>query len=135
PTETQHAASLLASEHRDWEAFLISDSEEKALVAGQPGLWLGPQRTETLVLCAGPTQLPDGFQSIADFYSQTDLRSGRNNLFRGLLSEAGIALGGGTQILRWVHAESDLQAEEQCWLFGRASSSRSMTLAPGCKFE
>jgi cytoskeletal protein CcmA (bactofilin family) len=118
--ETQHAASLPA---------------EHVLYVAEAGLWQGPMRTEVLVICAGPTQLPDGFQALADFYSQNDMRCGRSNLFRALLGEARIVLGSGTQILRWIHAESDLVAEEHCTLFGRASAARSLTLAPECKFE
>jgi hypothetical protein len=108
---------------------------DKVLIISQPGVWRGPMRTEVLVICAGPIQLPDGFQSLGDFYSQNDINSGRNNFFRALLSEARIVLGPGTQVLRWIHAESDLSAEEHCTLFGRASAARSLTLAPECKFE
>jgi hypothetical protein len=108
---------------------------DHVLNVAEPGLWQGPMRTEQLVVCGGPTQLPDGFQSLGDFYSQSDIQSGSNNFFRALLSEAGIVLGSGTQTLRWVHAESDLVAGEHCALFGRASSARSLTLAPECKFE
>lgn len=109
--------------------------DRDVLYVADPGVWHGPMRTEVLIVCAAPTQLPDGFQSIGDFYSQQDLYSGRNNFFRGLLSDGGMVLGSGTQVLRWVHAESDLRAEEQCSLFGRASSSRSLTLGRGCRFE
>lgn len=114
---------------------LVDLGDDKFFVAGRSGAWEGPRQIDVLVLCAKPVELPDGFQSLEDFYAKGDVHSGNNNIFRVLLSEADVVLGAGTQILRWLHAESDLLAGRNCVLFGRASAGKSLTLSPGCKFE
>ena len=107
----------------------------KLLVLGQAGPYCDSAQTNVLVLCAREIELPDGFQSLEDFYSHDDVRAGRDNLFRVLLSEGNIMLGDGSKILRWVHAQHAFVAGENCTLFGRTSAGESLTLANGCKFE
>jgi cytoskeletal protein CcmA (bactofilin family) len=109
--------------------------EGPILVVGKTGRWGAECKTSVFVLSAGPVDLPDGFHSLEDFYARGSVQSGRNNLFRALLSDTDLVLGGRTQILRWLHAQGSVVAEEDCALFGRASAGRSMTLAPKCRFE
>jgi cytoskeletal protein CcmA (bactofilin family) len=109
--------------------------EGKIFVAGISGKWQGPQETNLLVLCASSVQLPGGFHSLDDFVAYDIVHTGKNNIFRALLSETDIYLGEGTKTLRWVHAQDNLFAEEHCNLFGRASAGHGITLAAGCTFE
>ena len=109
--------------------------EGRILVVGERGAWSGPKSQDALVLCANQTQLPEGFRSLEDFYALEDLHSGRDNLFRTLLSEGNVVLRRGSKVLRWVHAVLNLEVEEDCLLFGRASAGTSLTLAAGCSFE
>lgn len=104
-------------------------------VAREEGPWRGPAQTDLPVLCAHRVELPDGFNALDDFYGRQGIDSGRNNVFRALLSDDDIELNAGSRILRWIHAAGDLIAGNDCILFGRASAGRSMTLSPGCKFE
>ena len=114
---------------------LLDLAEGRLLVIGTEGPWDGAKQTDVLVLCARRTELPDSFRSLKDFYCKDSVRTGHGNVFRALLSDADIALGNGTQILRWVHAESHLAAARDCVLFGRASAGKSMTLSPEIRFE
>jgi cytoskeletal protein CcmA (bactofilin family) len=110
-------------------------SGKEIFVCGRSGAWGGPNEIDTLALCARSVHLPDAFHSFNDFVAYDAVHSGNENLFRALLSEEDIVLGAGTQILRWIHAEGDLVAGENCALLGRASASKSIVLSHGCKFE
>jgi len=120
---------------RRCENQFVESPQGNVFLIGEPLRWTGPQHTTTLVLCAGPLELPAEYQSIGDFYSRGSVRCGEQNTFRALLSDAEIVLGEGTQILRWIHSESALLAGRNCRLFNRASSGKSLTLSPGCTFE
>ena len=113
----------------------VESPQGDALLVGETGRWTGPQHVTTLVLCAGLVELPAEYRSIGDFYSRGSVQCGEQNMFRALLSDAEIVLGEGTQILRWIHSESALLAGRNCRLCNRASSSKSLTLSPGCTFE
>ena len=104
-------------------------------VARGEGPWQGPKQTDLLVLCANRTELPDGFESLGEFYARGNVDSGKNNTFRALLSDYDVALRSGSRILRWLHAEGDLKVDEDCILFGRASAGKAMTLSQRCRFE
>jgi hypothetical protein len=117
------------------ENLCIDSSHGSAFTVGQSGAWTGPQHSVTLVACAGSIELPAGFHSSEDFYCRGSVRCGKRNIFRSLLSEEEILLGEETQILRWIHAESSLSAGDNCRLYGRASSAKSITLSTGCRFE
>jgi len=115
--------------------------ENSFLVAGEAKVFVIVRqfpiesRIDDFVLCLNPIQLPDDFHSTGDFYSFTSVETGQRNVFRALMSESEIQLAKQSKILRWIHAESSLAADENCALFGRASATRSMTLADGCTFE
>lgn len=108
--------------------------EGRIFVAGTSGEWRGPLEANVLVLCAGSIRLPDEFHSLEDFVGR-DVHTGRKNVFRALLSETDIFLGDSTKTFRWVHAQDNLFAAENCDLFGRASAGRTITLSSGCTFE
>lgn len=133
-------ADVLRQRCREFET-IQSDADGAVEISGETifawhsGQWHGPQHLEHFVVCFASTRLPDNFQSIGNFYAKSDLLSGRDNIFRALLSDAEIVLAPGSQVLRWIHAESDLIVRENCSLFGRASSAASLTLASGCRFE
>jgi cytoskeletal protein CcmA (bactofilin family) len=124
------------AEYAQREANEIINSELGTLfVVGQAGAWSGPKRVDVPVLCARQTQLPDNFQCTQDFYSQSDIRSGRKNLFRAVLSASEIDLRDSTQVLRWIHAHGALLVGRDCLLFGRASADGSIVLSLGTRFE
>lgn len=114
---------------------LVQIGNESVLVVAETGCWSGAGQIAVPVVCANEIELPDEFHGLKDFYCRSDLHSGRNNLFRALLSDRSIELREGTQVLRWIHAESELVAGRNCILFGRASAGRSLRLSPGCHFE
>ena len=120
---------------RRGENQLVNVEQGSAFLVGQSGTWTGPQHTRTLVVSAGTVELPAGYQSMDDFYSRGSMRCGEHGVFRALLSDAEILLENETQVLRWMHAESSLFAGQDCGLYGRASSSKCLTLSPGCTFE
>ena len=106
-----------------------------AFVVGKLGTWNGPQRTNTIVACAGPVALPADYESTGDFYSRGNVQCGERSIFRALLSDQEIVLAEHVRILRWIHAEAALIAGSNCRFYGRASSAKSLTLSPGCTFE
>ena len=119
---------LDATEHLDTESGSL-------FLVGTSGSWKWGSRVETEVLCAKPIQLPERFQSTQNVYCADHVLCGRDSLFRTLMSEASIDLGRGTQVLRWIHAEENLEVGIDCRLFGRASAGKSIVLSPGTKFE
>jgi len=69
-----------------------------------------------------------------DIYSRGHFVGESNNQYRALLSERGLHLGKGSSVMRWVHAGDELQVENACKLFGRASSDTGIRLSPDCSF-
>jgi hypothetical protein len=120
---------------RRGENQLVDFPQGGAFLVGQTGSWSGPPSVVEVVVCGRSVELPERFQSTADFYGRSSVRCGENSIFRALLSDKEISLGDGTQILRWIHAESNLHAGRDCRLYGRASSTTSLVLSPGCIFE
>ena len=119
---------------REFNAFVEHDGARVFLVT-KPETWAAQNRIDALVMCAVSSRLPDGFESSGDFYALETIHTGRNTIFRALLGEEEIVLGAASKVLRWIHAEAGLLVCENCLLFGRTSSAKSITLSSGCRFE
>jgi cytoskeletal protein CcmA (bactofilin family) len=115
-------------------AFIEHDGAKVFLVT-RPETWMTQRRIDSLVMCAVPSRLPHHFESIGDFYALEKISTGQSTVFRALLGEDEIVLGAGSKVLRWIHAEAGLLICENCLLFGRTSSAKSITLSSGCRFE
>ena len=127
--------SILNRQGRGQAAGLIDCDGTTVFVATNPGHWIGPHKIDVLVICREQSQLPSGFLSTENFFARRTIYAGENSLFRALLGEDEVVLGDGSRILRWVHAHSSLAVGRNCQLWGRASSSMSLTLSAGCSFE
>ncbi|HWC15932.1 MAG TPA: hypothetical protein VG498_02930 [Terriglobales bacterium] len=127
--------STLHQAGRSQATGLLECSGTKLFVSAHPGPWTGPNHIDVLVICREHSQLPRGFVSTENFFARHGVHAGEASLFRALFGDEEIVLGDGSRVLRWVHAESKLIVGKNSCLFGRASSSHSITLAVGCKFE
>ena len=94
----------------------------------------GDQETEALILAAGDLTLPGDHTFTGEVYVEGSLHSGSGLVLRAVLAKGDIHLGSEAYVLRWLHADGQLVAGENCKLYGRASASQRVTLSPGCFF-
>lgn len=115
----------------DGTDYLILGSGDEALA-----LPFDPQNPVCPVMIAAATDLsllPNTTFS-KELYSRGRLIGAENNTYRAVLAEKEIHLGGGSVVMRWVHAVGTLTADSGCKLYGRGSSDRRIRLAAGCSF-
>jgi hypothetical protein len=75
--------------------------------------------------------LPNAMEFVNGIYSAGDIDCGRETLIRSLYGETGARLRERSVVLRWLHVEKDLVAENRCILYGRASAEQSMRIGAG----
>jgi len=88
-----------------------------------------------LIASASDLSLPKDSSFSKDIYSLGRFVGGDNNHYRALLAEQEAYLGGGSSVMRWVHAGGELSADSGCKLAARVSSDSRIRLAPGCSFQ
>jgi hypothetical protein len=91
--------------------------------------------TQELLLSPGSLSLPPEKSFLGEIVAKGDLRSGRGDIIRAALAEGDIALAAGSVSLRWLHADGELSAEEDCALYGRVSADGAIRLSPFNRFE
>jgi cytoskeletal protein CcmA (bactofilin family) len=111
-------------------ALLLPDS--RAL--GELSVLARRNRVSAVIFCDERTQLGDDAQIPTDVFCHT-LASGSGCGFRALYCRGTAALGAGNTIFRWIHSGASLRAGRSSQLYGRASASELIALAPGCRFE
>lgn len=88
-----------------------------------------------IVLTGADVVFPDGVTYEKEIYAAGNLMGGRHSSYRAILGDKNIQLGAGSEILRWVHAAGHFCVEQDCDLYGRASSDERIHLQPGCRFQ
>jgi predicted acyltransferase (DUF342 family) len=71
----------------------------------------------------------------SEIYSSQIINAGHDNYFRAILGKDDVYLDEYCKVMRWVHSDGSLHVQQGCELYGRASATRKIVLAEGCKFE
>ncbi|HEX4934154.1 MAG TPA: hypothetical protein VFV33_13285 [Gemmatimonadaceae bacterium] len=87
-----------------------------------------------VVITDGAVALPGGETFPLEVHARGALQAGDGTIFRALLGEDDLALGAGSEVLRWVHAERTLRLAAGCTVHGRASASGHILLGPDVAF-
>ena len=69
-----------------------------------------------------------------DIYAGGQFEGGERSNYRAILGEQDVHLGGGSSVLRWVHAVGEFTADVGCDLYGRVSSDLLIRLHADCSF-
>lgn len=90
---------------------------------------------DRLVVLTGPATLAGGETFLRELYASRGFAGGPRTIYRAVLGDAGLTLGPGTVVLRWVHARGDLMVGDDSILAGRASSDQMIRLGGQVHFD
>jgi cytoskeletal protein CcmA (bactofilin family) len=118
----------------------LPDGTEYLLLGRADHAWFVPagmkDGTCPFVIAAGTDlALPNGLTFVKGIYAAGQLVGGEANTYRVILAEKDIHLLRDSKVMRWAHAEGELQAEHDCELYGRISSDHGIQLRAGCVFQ
>lgn len=88
-----------------------------------------------VILSRFPLRLPADKYYESEVYSSREIHTGKGCYFRAILSKSDVYLAKDCKVLRWIHSDGTLRAENSCKLFGRASANYKIHLAENCEFE
>lgn len=95
----------------------------------------GESEDPHLTLSCGNLNLPGATVYPREIYSRGSLHAGDGSALRAALAEKSIYLGAGCTSFRWLHANVELHAGDECCLYGRVSADRLIRLGDDCRFE
>ncbi len=90
---------------------------------------------DRLVVLTGPVALAGGETFLRELYATRGFAGGPRSTYRAVLGDAGLTLGPGTTVLRWIHARGDLLIGDGSVLAGRASSDQAIRLGGEVRFD
>lgn len=115
---------------------------------GQRFLLLGPdsrpqwsdeiRRTRlvnTLLIGCGDLMIEGGYVYEQEIYCGGQLYGGANATFRAVYAGTDLVLGQNCTVARWLHSQGHVHIGRDCTVYGRISSTSSITLAPGTRFQ
>ncbi|MBK6660980.1 MAG: polymer-forming cytoskeletal protein [Proteobacteria bacterium] len=115
---------------------------------GQRFLLLGPdsrpqwsdeiRRTrlvDTLLIGCGDLMVEGGYVYEQEIYCGGQLYGGANATFRAVYAGTDLVLGQNCTVARWLHSQGHVHIGRDCTVYGRISSTSSITLAPGTRFQ
>ncbi|MCC6708939.1 MAG: polymer-forming cytoskeletal protein [Gammaproteobacteria bacterium] len=121
---------------------------EGEFLPGQRFLLLGPdsrpqwsdeiQRTRlvnTLLIGCGDLMVEGGYVYEQEIYCGGQLYGGANATFRAVYAGTDLVLGQNCTVARWLHSQGHVHIGRDCTVYGRISSTSSITLAPGTRFQ
>lgn len=91
--------------------------------------------TQDLLFSPGSLTLPPEKSFLGEIAVKGNLTGGKGDILRAALAEGDIALATGSVSLRWLHADGEVRADEDCALYGRVSANAGLRLSPHCRFE
>jgi predicted acyltransferase (DUF342 family) len=95
-----------------------------------------PESGHTSSLLVARNRLEVGMgATISEAYGMGDVVVGSKARIRGLAVDGALTLGSDCKVERWIDAEGKIKAGEQCDLGVSASSSLSLSVAEGSKFQ
>lgn len=114
----------------------LLDGTEFLRVNLRPAALESEDRTQNrIVILDTPLTLPGGESFLMELYARAPLTGGPGSIFRAVFAERELALGEGTQVLRWVHANGALSIAAHSVLRGRVSSDAAVALGSDVVFE
>ena len=115
---------------------------------GQPFLFLGhdhhPQWPDeirrsrlvnTLLIASGDLILEGGFVYEQEIYCGGQLYGGGHSTFRAVYAGTDLILGENCTVARWLHSQGHVHIGRDCTVYGRISSTSSITIEPGTRFQ
>ena len=94
-----------------------------------------PNPEQNLTITLGNLHLPAEKVFPLEIYSDGSIHAGAGSSFRAVLAEQSMYLSEGCTAFRWLHAGSELHADQDCRLYGRVSADRLIRLGDRCRFE
>ena len=96
---------------------------------------LAAHSVDRVLISYAPLRIPEQAAALSTVYAARELNGGEGAVYRALFCDGDVQLGERSMVLRWVHAEGELNAESETSLYGRASAGRLIRVAPGCQFQ
>ena len=90
---------------------------------------------DRVLISYAPVRIPARSAALSTIYSAREVYGEAGSVYRAVFSESDIDIGPASVVLRWVHSEGRIIAQEGTNLFGRASATRGIRIMPGCKFQ
>lgn len=95
----------------------------------------GRKPTQSVVVLLDSVPLPEGMEFAGEVLARLTMPPSRRNSFRAVLGKRDVGLGEGSTVQRWIHAHGRLEVGNDCRLFGRATSERTIILGTNVIFE
>ncbi len=133
------ALSGVAASGRE-EAAQLADGTPARLLPADFDFELLPEEkeqgyTENILAGAGDLHLPGNNSFLGEVHVEGNLHCDKSVILRAALATGDLSLDPGCVSLRWLHADGELRAGEDCALYGRVSSDRALQLERDCRFE
>lgn len=87
------------------------------------------------LICACSVMVPADCAVDADIYAEEMLGLGDRSVLRAALCTGNLSLGEKSKVLRWLHADGNIQLLKGSAAFGRLSAGQSIRLLPGAIFQ
>lgn len=110
-------------------------------VDGEPLLVLPASMRRVPAECAskmtysfGDVALPASLACHKEVACEGSLRTGEDGAYRALYAADTLHLNWNSTIIRWCHADGDLEVEGNCRILGRASANKTIKIDAPCEF-
>jgi predicted acyltransferase (DUF342 family) len=114
----------------------VNAARELATIPGKPRIGdRPPDDLLDIIVIDVDTQLPDKLAVDRELYARSDFIGGAGMRVRAMLAARNADLAIDSVVVRWIHADGRLLVGRGSALFGRATSSTEMRLAPNVRFE
>jgi hypothetical protein len=100
-----------------------------------PAMEMSGEPSESVIVSCGKLRLPSENEYFLELYASESVEGGEDNIYRAILADDAVDLGSRSTVLRWVHADSAVNANEGSELWGRVSAGERITLNRECRFE
>jgi cytoskeletal protein CcmA (bactofilin family) len=88
-----------------------------------------------VIIAYSPLRVPNQMAVLSTLYAARDLIGGNSAVYRAVFGDGDIWLAPNSIVLRWIHCEGALTAQDDCKLYGRMSSATAIQLGPGSTFQ
>ncbi|MGR8918845.1 MAG: polymer-forming cytoskeletal protein, partial [Gammaproteobacteria bacterium] len=88
-----------------------------------------------LVIATGDLLLEGGYVYEQELYCGGQLYAGSHSTFRAVYAGTDLILADSCTVARWLHSQGHVHIGADCAIYGRVSSTSSITLGAGTRFE
>ena len=89
----------------------------------------------TLLIASGDLMIEGGYVYEQEIYCGGQLYGGAHSTFRAVYAGTDLVLGQNCTVARWLHSQGHVHIGRDCTVYGRISSTSSITLGPGTRFQ